>query len=179
MVRRGQMSLEFMVIFSLLLIMLFYSVNNLAFTQGTIAQTQLTVEVALEAKQVATTIAGTISQVYAQGPGSKATSYVSLRYLSNTYYLERAFSSSQVQIAYINGSVRVTIGDTPITNGPDKNTFSAPTLYNTTFDTAISFSDGVPVKTLKVVVEWNPDKGESWTFDDAKGVLMININPGG
>ncbi|NPA48190.1 MAG: hypothetical protein GXO14_06065 [Thermococci archaeon] len=101
--RRAQISLEFMLIIALGMILLLYSVNSVTFKSGTSGQTTLQINVGLEEKSLASAISSTISQVYAQGPGAKATTYVHLIYLRNAKYLERALgtaSTPEVLITY-------------------------------------------------------------------------------
>lgn len=181
--RRGQLSLEFLLIAGVMLIMLAYSVNTVTFNENYPSSETLRIQVALEAKNVANQVAGAISQVYAQGPGSKATVYVKTSLLDDPEMLGDAFGSSKVGIYHIGNSVYVTIGDTPVFTGDNKNTFSAVTLYNRTSGGTIgvSFPEGIP-GTLKVVVEWNPDPDvlEGWKFEGGLvPVLRINIKPGG
>ncbi|WP_245250311.1 hypothetical protein [Thermococcus stetteri] len=180
MAHRGQLSLEFMLIAGVMLIMLAYSVNTVTFSSDYPSSETLKVQVALEAKNVANQIAGVISQVYSQGPGSKAAIYVKTSILDDPDMLQDAFGSSKVSIYQVGNVVRVTIGDTPILVGDNKNTFSAVTLYNRTSAgiVGLSFPQGLP-GTLKVVVEWNPDQPESWEFNNTTRVLRINIKPGG
>ncbi|NJF25537.1 class III signal peptide-containing protein [Thermococcus sp. Bubb.Bath] len=175
--RRGQVSLEFMFIFSIIAILLVYSINNTTFKQGSASVDTMTVQVALEGKHVINTISGTISQVYSQGPGSKATTYVSVSYLSDKDMLLKTFNSSNITITQVGTNVSITIGDKAITTGDKKNTFTTTTIYNTPHKDSISIS-AFP-RILKIVVQWNPDLNESWSFDPTNGELDININPGG
>jgi uncharacterized protein (UPF0333 family) len=175
--RRGQVSLEFMFIFAIIAILLVYSINNTTFKQGSASVDTMAVQVALEGKHVVNAISGTISQVYSQGPGSKATSYVSVSYLSDRDMLLKTFNSSNITIIHTGSNVSITIGNKAITTGDKKNTFTTTTLYNTPHNNSISIPK-FP-RTLKIVVQWNPDMNESWSFDSTKGELDININPGG
>ncbi|WP_297498271.1 class III signal peptide-containing protein, partial [Thermococcus sp.] len=52
--KRGQISLEFLLVFGVLMVMLLYSVRSVTFTGGT-SQQVLTIQTALEEKSVANT----------------------------------------------------------------------------------------------------------------------------
>ncbi|NJE85583.1 class III signal peptide-containing protein [Thermococcus sp. CX2] len=206
--RRGQISLEFMLIFGIMLILLLYSVNNITFREGSTSIETLRIQVSLEEKNLANAISNTISQVYAQGPGAKSTTYVKLTYLRDAGMLEKALNleSPKIFITYGNYSsdgngtyVTVTgTGFTPVLTGGNKNVFWSRSMYQavpygnssvwspsgsitvgtiTLYGLEIDPTNLPP--TLKIVVEWNPEQPESWTFDSAKGELRININPGG
>jgi uncharacterized protein (UPF0333 family) len=141
--KRGQISLEFLFIFGILTILLLYSVRNTTFSEGSSSVENLKIQVALEEKGLADAVSNTISQVYAQGPGSKATNYIRLVYLKNPGYLEKAWdvkdpkifitygqlpggpSGNGTYITIINGT-----GTTRVTlNGGDKNAFWSRSLY--------------------------------------------------
>lgn len=202
---RGQISLEFMFIFAIMVIMLAYSIDNISFSNNSASQQTLIVQISLEERNFANVISNTISQVYAQGPGAKATGYVSLVYLKDSKMLKKAFGMNNpyIFITY-DGGVNITVinSTTPSLNfeGPNKNIFWAPSLYpgvlyndsavwNATFRSSITVN-GTTVyglrfmpenlsSTVKVVVEWNPSISELWSFDSSTGELRININPGG
>ena len=208
--RRGQVTLEFLFIFSLLTILLLYSINATTFRQGSPSVENLRMQVAVEEKGLASAISNTISQVYAQGPGSKATSYVSLVYLRNEDYLKKAWGVSDPKIFITygpyasdgNGTYVVVVNGSGTTNiflqGDNKNTFWSRSMYpavllydklvwspresikvgsTTVYGLKIGPED-LP-SSLRIVVEWNPDNPDSWTYDSAKGELRININVGG
>jgi len=214
--RRGQVTLEFLFIFSLLTILLLYSINATTFRQGSPSVENLRMQVAVEEKGLANAISNTISQVYAQGPGSKATSYVSLVYLRNEDYLKKAWgiSDPKIFITYgalsgassANGTYVIVVNGSGITDavlsGGNKNVFLSPSLFQkdlvsnssvwnpdssvTLNITGSSYSyHGLTIdpaalpSSLRIVVEWNPDNPDSWTYDSAKGELRININVGG
>lgn len=206
--KRGQVSLEFMLIFGIMLILLLYSVNNVTFREGSTSTETLRIQVSLEEKNLANAISNTISQVYAQGPGAKSTTYVRLTYLRDAGLLEKALNleSPRIFITYGNYSndgngtyVTVTgTGFNIVLSGGDKNIFWSRAMYQAVlYDNSSIWSpigditigadtiygleidpNDLPV-TLKIVVEWNPDNPNSWTFDSTKGELRININPGG
>lgn len=200
---KAQISLEFALIFGIMLILLAYSINNITFTQNSQAAGALRVQISLEAKNLANSISNTISQVYAQGPGSKATTYVTLRYLNDANYLEKAFNlsgSPQLFITYLNGAyVGIVDSANSIleTSGVSKNAFWAQSLYkadltlNGTFVPSGSVIcngttlNGVLINNLDqmpsnivIVVEWIPGNGNTWTFNLTNGELRINIDPG-
>jgi len=89
-VKRGQVSLEFMMVFAIMLILLLYSVQNVTFSKGTPSTENLRIQVSLEEKNLANAISTTISQVYAQGPGAKSTAYVKLTFLRDPKMLSKA-----------------------------------------------------------------------------------------
>ncbi|MFA4668958.1 class III signal peptide-containing protein [Pyrococcus kukulkanii] len=191
--RRGQISLELMFLLMIFMLILVYSINNVSFSKGPSVEV-LKAQIALESKSLANAISNTISQVYAQGPGSKATTYVKLTYLKDSGYLRKAFSGDSIFITYINGTcVGVPTGNELYSSGDNKNFFCTRSLYlrdlsNTpTFPSTLNLDgksvNGMVIKaenlhgTLKVVVEWIPGDGNTWQYDD--GVLRINIDPGG
>jgi uncharacterized protein (UPF0333 family) len=214
--RRGQISLEFMFVFAVILILLTYSVNNVTFKNGATSAETLQVQISLEEKNLANVVSNTITQVYSQGPGSKATSYVRLVYLRDPTYLQKALKVSNPQLFVTygtlgsqgNGTYVMVINGSGTTNveltGGNKNAFWSRGLYNsntlinssawtsdsgttatiiingtsTTVYGLVLPTQGLPGE-LKVVVEWNPDKPESWLFNGTAGEIRVNINPGG
>ncbi|MBO8175121.1 MAG: class III signal peptide-containing protein [Thermococcus sp.] len=202
--KKAQISLEFMLIFGVMLILLAYSINNVTFTQNSQAVETLKIQVSLEAKSLANSISNTISQVYAQGPGSKATVYVTLKYLNDDEYLVKPFNLSgnpQIFITYLNGTyvgIIDTTNNTLVTSGTGKNTFWSQSLYRTNLMGSTGFTpsgtatyNGSTVNGLLitdpsqlptnivVVVEWIPGNGDTWTLNITTGELRINIDPGG
>ncbi len=211
--RRAQISLEFMIIIALGMILLLYSANNVTFKSGTSGQATLQMSVGLEEKSLANAISNTIDQVYAQGPGAKATSYVHLLYLTSKKYLQRALATSSNPVVLItygqysrkgNGTmVCVGIpGKTLIINQTNRTVFWSYSLYqkslyknesiwNPEGSLTLRYTNTTPTFTvygveiapsdlprdLKIVVTWNPDEKNSWSYSD--GTLSININPGG
>ncbi len=203
--KRAQISLEFLLIFAIMILMLAYSVDNISFSNNSASQQALIVQISLEEKNLANAISNTISQVYAQGPGSKATGYATLVYLKDPKMLKKAFglTSPYIFITY-DGGVNITVinSTTPSLNfeGPNKNIFWSPSLYpealynnsavwNSTFRSSITINGTVVyglklqptnlTSTIRVIVEWNPSASELWSFDASKGELRINVNPGG
>ena len=209
---RGQISLEFLLIFGVLMIMLVYSVRVATFAKDSPSVDVLRVQVALEEKSLADVISGTINQVYAQGPGSKATGYAKLFYLRNPDYLEKAWGVKEPRVLVTYGSLGVENGTcvavvngtgttTLIPRGGDKNVLCSPSLYSRNllengtvwngtgvivtvngtgrkiYGLVIAPSNIPPV--VKITVEWNPDEGEAWEFNETAGEIRININPGG
>ncbi|WP_084593930.1 class III signal peptide-containing protein [Palaeococcus ferrophilus] len=201
--RKGQVSLEFMFVFAIFLVLLVYSVNNVTFTQNSASVDTLRVQVSIEAKHMANAISNTISQVYAQGPGSKATTYLHLRYLNDQSTLQKAYgtnSSMVVFLSYLNGTyVDIINPSNPTlnlneTNTTRRNVFWSEALYkkdittnSTVFPDSItvngttlyglSLSPGSLPSMITIVVEWNPSAPENWTFQNA--TIRINIKPGG
>ncbi|NJE42863.1 class III signal peptide-containing protein [Thermococcus sp. GR6] len=205
--KRGQVSLEFMLIFGIMLILLLYSVNNVTFREGSTSTETLRIQVSLEEKNLANAISNTISQVYAQGPGAKSTTYVKLTYLKDPGMLEKGLNveNPKIFITYGNYSndgngtyVTVTgTGFNLVLSGGDKNIFWSRAMYQAVlYDNSSIWSPignitigadtiyGLEIDprdlpaTLKIVVEWNPDNPNSWTFDSTKGELRINIKAG-
>lgn len=139
--KKGQVSLEFLFVFAILLILLAYSVRNTTFQLGSQSVETLKVQVALEEKELANSISGAISQAYSQGPGSKTTVYVKLVYLRKGYYLEKAWNVNDplIFITYGshfldgNGTYVTVLNGTGTTNlvltGGEKNTFWTRSLY--------------------------------------------------
>ena len=178
--RRGQISLEFMLVFGIMLVLMMYSINNVTFRNGSTATETLGIQILLEEKNLANTIAGTIAQVYSQGPGAKATTYASVTYLAEPEYLEKAFNSTKVNVGISNDEVRVWVGSQMITQGAAKNTVTTSAPY-TPSNAVLSFPQGLPTKNVKIVVEWNPNRAEGMSSKVSNGYLEvdININPGG
>ncbi|WP_297548942.1 class III signal peptide-containing protein [Thermococcus sp.] len=198
--RRGQISLEFMLVFAIMLIMLLYSVRNVTFSSDSPSNGALAVQIALEEKSTANTIAGLIDQVYAQGPGSKATAYVKFALLRNEGYLKRAFNLSNpvVSIMFLGSShplfppnatnsvVAVAVfnnGSAPLLVGSNRTGVWVPTYfpYNSTVDPGfnVTIAPTLLPSSLKVVVEWNPDLPVGITYNSTSQEVYINIHPGG
>ncbi|WP_456367036.1 class III signal peptide-containing protein [Thermococcus sp.] len=138
--RRGQSSLEFMFVFGIMLILLVYSFNNTTFRQGSPSQGTLSMQIALEEKNLASSISNAIDQAYAQGPGSKSTLRVRLTYLRQPYYLEKGLgvTDPRIFITYgpyndANGTYVTVINGTGVTNavlsGGGKTVFWAESFY--------------------------------------------------
>jgi len=198
--RRGQISLEFMLVFAIMLIMLLYSVKSVGFSSSSPSAGTLAIQIALEEKSVANVIAGAVDQVYAQGPGSKVTVYAHFNLLRNSKYLKSAFNltTPRVQLMFLgtedplfpagaeNSVVVVAVsnaGSAPVISGPNRTGVWVQTyfLYNSTSKTGFSLSfapSDVPT-TMRVVVEWNPSEPVSVTYDGASKTLHINIRQGG
>ncbi|MCD6525346.1 MAG: class III signal peptide-containing protein [Thermococcus sp.] len=211
--KKGQVSIEFLFIFAILLILLAYSVKNTTFQQGSQSIETLRVQIALEEKELANTISGAISQVYSQGPGSKTTAYVKLVYLRKPDYLEKVWGVTDPVIFITYGQplndgngtyVMVLNGNKTtevILTGGNKNAFWTRALYQRDLvrdkdvwdgsSASVDFGTGATTvyglrlnpseipPTIKIVVEWNPDKPDRWKFNSTAGKLLININPGG
>ncbi|AEK73036.1 hypothetical protein GQS_05680 [Thermococcus sp. 4557] len=179
--RRGQVSLEFMLVFGIMLILLIYSVNSITFQQGSTSTETLKMQVLLEEKSLANAIAGTVAQVYSQGPGAKSTTYVKVTYLAEPDYLQKAFGSAKVTIGGNEDSMLVWVGDSSVTSGANKNTVSTEVPYSLEDFDDLSFSDGLPSKSIRIVVTWDPSEDEGWSKNVAGDYLeiTININPGG
>ncbi len=79
-----------MMIFAIMLILLLYSVQNMTFKPGGTSTETMRVQISLEEKNLANAISDTITQVYSQGPGAKATAYVKLTYLRDSQMLNKA-----------------------------------------------------------------------------------------
>ncbi|NJE30390.1 class III signal peptide-containing protein [Thermococcus sp. 18S1] len=179
--RRGQVSLEFMLVFGIMLILLLYSVNSITFQQGSTSTETLKMQVLLEEKSLANAIAGTIAQVYAQGPGAKSTTYVKVTYLAEPDYLQKAFGSTKVTMGGTQDSVLIWVGDSSVTSGANKNTVSTEVPYSLANFDDLSFSDGLPSKSIRIVVTWDPGEDEGWSTKTSGNYLeiTINIRPGG
>ncbi|NJE03775.1 class III signal peptide-containing protein [Thermococcus sp. MV11] len=182
-VRRGQVSLEFMLVFGIMLVLMLYSVNSVTFKEGSTSTETLKMQVLLEEKSLANAIAGTIAQVYAQGPGAKSTTYAKVTYLAEPDYLQKAFGSAKVSVGSSGNLVFVGVGDNLITedaNGAEKNTVTTEMPY-TSKGKGILFPDGLPSKSIRIIVEWDPSRDEDWSAAVVGSYLeiTININPGG
>ncbi|CAD5243410.1 class III signal peptide-containing protein [Thermococcus camini] len=181
--RRGQVSLEFMLVFGIMLILLLYSVNSITFQQGSTSTETLKMQILLEEKSLANAIAGTIAQVYAQGPGAKSTTYVKVTYLAEPDYLQKASGSAKVSVGASNSFVFVGVGDqlrTADVGNEEKNTVLTEMPY-TSVGKGIVFPDGLPAKSVRIIVEWDPSRDEDWNARVVGSYLeiTININPGG
>jgi len=190
--RRGQLSLEFMFVFTLMLIMLLYSVRTVGFDSPASSGT-LALQIALEEKSVANVIAGAIDQVYAQGPGSKVTVYARFNLLRNPNYISKAFNltSPQVLIMLIgttdplfppgaeNSVVAVAVfGDYgPILTGSNRTGVWVQTIYPYDGSSLVQLEPTEVPSLMKIVVEWNPSEPVSMTYDN--GTLHINVRAGG
>ncbi|NJE54613.1 class III signal peptide-containing protein [Thermococcus sp. 21S9] len=197
--RRGQISLEFMLVFSIMLIMLLYSVKNVGFDSNSPSSGTLAIQMALEEKSVANVIAGAIDQVYAQGPGSKVTVYAHFNLLRNSKYITSAFNvtSPQVQLLFLgtndplfpagaeNSVVAVAVANStvgPVLTGSNRTGVWVQTyfLYNATSPTGfvVALNPADVPGTMKVVVEWNPAKPVLMVYNSTSETLYINIKPG-
>jgi uncharacterized protein (UPF0333 family) len=178
--RRGQVSLEFMLVFGVMLVLMLYSVNSITFQHGSTSTDTLSMQVLLEEKNLANAIAGTIAQVYAQGPGAKSTTYVKVTYLAEPDYLQKTFGTTTVKIGSVSNSIVVGTGDKLYLGGENKNAVSTEIPYQMK-SKMLSFPNGLLLKSVRIVVEWNPDKEEDWDANVVNGYLeiRININPGG
>ncbi|AEC52829.1 hypothetical protein PNA2_1915 [Pyrococcus sp. NA2] len=197
--RKGQVSVEFLFIITIFMIMLLYSINNVTFNRGPSVDL-LATQINIEEKALANAISNTISQVYAQGPGAKATTYISLTYLRDETYIKRAFKFENpiIIIFYRNGTYVALIDEdnaTLKTRGSNKNTFWSYSLYArdlltnyTVFrnNNLLVNLDGVSMqiaclrlrpseipKRLKIVVEWNPDLEDSWIYSSGELKIVI------
>jgi len=206
--KRGQVSLEFMLIFGMMLILLLYSVNNITFRQGSTSTETLRVQISLEEKNLANAISNTISQVYSQGPGAKSTTFVKITYLRDPGMLQNGLNVQDPKIFITYGNygsdgngTYVTVTGTNVTavlSGGDKNVFWSRSMYqavlydnssvwnpsgSTTFNSTTVYGLEIDPadlpSTLEIIVEWNPDNPNFWNFDSDNGELHININPGG
>lgn len=200
--KKGQISLEFLFIFILFLVLLTFSIRNITFSSENSAD-MLRIQVSEEAKLFANTVSNAISQVYAQGPGAKTTEYFTFRYLNDNYFLTKAFDmdgTPQILIGYKNGTYVAILDNANQTINVNetetkkKNYFWSRSLYardlsnNTSIyypNNTIANHAGIFVNatdlpfTLKIVVEWNPDRNESWIFNSTAQELRINLNVGG
>ncbi len=139
--RRAQISLEFMLIIAIGMILIIYSVREVTFSNGTSARTTLQMNVYLEEKRLASSISNTISQVYSQGPGSKATAYVHLTYINSLKTLKAGLGIPNPVVFITYGSyvgrgngTFVTVASatqsTPLfLNGTNKSVFWSLSLY--------------------------------------------------
>jgi len=197
--RRGQISLEFLFVFAILMVMLLYSARYVSFSSSTSAQT-LALQTVIEEKSVANVIGGAIDQVYAQGPGSKVTVYARFSLLRNPSYLKNAFNLTN-PVVYImligensslfppdasNSVVAVGVannGSNPVIEGADRTGVWVQTFlkYNSTTRPQIVVplnpSNIPPV--IKVVVQWDPTKPLSMTYNSTSSTLEINLRVNG
>ena len=200
--KKGQISLEFLFIFVLFMALLTFSIRNITFSSEQ-SSDMLRIQVSEEAKLFANTISNGISQVYAQGPGAKTTEYFTFRYLNDEYFLIKAFGmdgTPQILMGYENGTYVAVLDSANLsinlneTDTEKKNYFWSQSLYakDLSGNSSIYSPSGVIdnyagiyinardlPSTLKIVVEWNPDRNETWVFNSTSGELRININPGG
>jgi uncharacterized protein (UPF0333 family) len=208
--KRGQISLEFMLVFGIMMVLLLYSVKNITFSPGSASTDELRIQISLEEKNLANVISNTITQVYSQGPGAKATAYVRLTHLRDPELLNKGL---QLQNPFIfitygdysdkgNGTYVAVIGDNfvPVFEGGNKNAFwsrsnypavlyrnSSTYLWSSVGSITLNGKRAYGLKispedlpsSLKIVVEWNPDRDNRWLFNQTAGELRININPGG
>ena len=204
---RGQISLEFMLVFGLMMFLLIYSINNATFSGNSASVQILRTQIGVEEKTLANAISNAISQVYAQGPGSKATVYVSLVYLRNSEMLRKGLGveTPMVFITFGNYStlgngtyVAVAAnGSEVVLTGGDKTAFWSRSLYSKNlysrdsiwnplatvkFGSMVVYGIGISPDSippsLRIVAEWNPDLPNGWSFDPVAGEIRININPG-
>ncbi len=197
-----------MMVFAIMLILLLYSVQNVTFKEGSASAESMALQINLEEKNLANAISNAISQVYAQGPGAKTTTYVKLTYLRDSKMISRALGIADpvVFITYGNYSdvgngTYVTIigtGFTASLTGKNKNVFWSQSMYSSILytnssvwsnSTSVTFGsttvNGLQISpaqlppNLQVVVTWDPAKPDEWTFNSTKGALYININLGG
>ena len=201
--KKGQISLEFIFIFVLFMILLTFSIRNITFSSEH-SSDMLRIQVSEEAKLFANTVSNAISQVYAQGPGAKTTEYFTFRYLNDNYFLTRAFDmdgTPQILIGYKNGTYVAILDNANQTINVNetetkkKNYFWSQSLYarDLSDNSSIYYPNNVVIdsyagivvnaadlpSTLTIVVEWNPDRNESWIFNSTAQELRINLNVGG
>ncbi|WP_297509193.1 class III signal peptide-containing protein [Thermococcus sp.] len=193
--KRGQISLEFLLVFGILLIMLLYSARSMTFN-NTSSREALLMQVAVEEKSTANIIASAIDQVYAQGPGSKVTVYAHFTLLRNGDYLKKAFNLTSPVINIIlagendplfpagasNSIVAVAVsnqGNEPIISGSNRTGVWVQTFlkYNATSHTRfeVNFTPSTLPPVMKVVVEWNPAQPISLVYNSTSSTLHINI----
>jgi len=139
--RRAQISLEFLFIFGVFMIMLVYSLQVVTFAKNSPSVDALRIQVALEEKGLANALSSAVSQVYAQGPGSKTTCYVKVFYLRSPGYLEKAWGVKEPRVLVTYGSLGNGYGtyvavlngtgdNVLILGGGDKNVLWSPALYH-------------------------------------------------
>ncbi|CAB49726.1 class III signal peptide-containing protein [Pyrococcus abyssi] len=196
--RRGQISIEFLFLITIFMILLMYSINNTTFTSGPSVDL-LATQINIEEKALANAISNTISQVYAQGPGAKATSYVTLAHINNENDIKKAFKLSDplIIIFYSNGTYVAIVDSSNLTirtYGASKNAFWSYSLYAkdlltnyTVFGNRKTVNlDGNNIeiacleirpsdlpKEVKIVVEWNPDLKSSWSYSNGEIRVII------
>ena len=193
--RRGQISLEFLFVFTILMIMLLYSARYVTFKNSTSSQA-LAIQTVIEEKSVANVIGGAIDQVYAQGPGSKVTVYARFSLLRNSEYLKKAFNltSPVVYIMLIgensplfppgamNSVIAVGVannGGTPVLEGADRTGVWVQTFlrYNSTTipEIVVPLSPSTLPPEVKVVVQWDPNRPVAMFYNSTSSTLEINI----
>ena len=182
--RRGQITLEFLFIFGLLTILMLYSVRNTSFTEGYPSVENLKIQVALEEKSLANAISNTISQVYAQGPGSKATTYVKLTYLRNRAYLQKA-SGLNDPVVFITygpsdngngtyvGLIEKDANTVLYAQGENKNVVWSGGLFNRDLSTETACTSGGTV-----VMVWNPSAKVTIDVGVPRVFNGMSIDPG-
>lgn len=204
-IKKGQVSLEFLLVFGVMLVLLLYSVRNVTFNESSPSTETLRIQVSLEEKNLANAISTTISQVYSQGPGAKATSYVKLTYLRDSQMITKALKvvDPKIFITYGNytdegNGTYVTVtgtGAVPVLEGGNKNVFWSRAMYQ-----AVLYSNqsvwsprgsitlgsttayGIEVSpeelppTLKIVVEWNPGSPERESWNFDPDKGELRIN---
>ena len=193
--RRGQISLEFLFVFTILMIMLLYSAKYVTFKSSTSSQA-LAIQTVIEEKSVANVIGGAIDQVYAQGPGSKVTVYARFSLLRNSEYLKNAFNLTSPVVYVmligensnlfppkaINSIVAVGVannGSTPVIDGPNKTGTWVQTFfrYNSTTmpEIVVPLSPSTLPPVVKVIVQWDPNKPVTMVYNSTSSTLEINI----
>ena len=193
--RRGQISLEFLFVFTILMIMLLYSAKYVTFRSSASSQT-LAVQTVIEEKSIANVIGGAIDQVYAQGPGSKVTVYAHFSLLRNSEYLKNAFNltspvvyimligekSSLFPSEAMNSVVAVGVannGSIPVLGGADRTGVWVQTFlkYNstTTPEIIVPLNPANIPPVVKVVVQWDPNEPVTMVYNSTSSTLEINI----
>jgi len=197
--RRGQISLEFMLVFAILMVMLLYSVRYVTFSSDTSSQA-LALQVAVEEKSVANVIGGAIDQVYAQGPGSRVTVYARFSLLRSGKHLRNAFGigdpivyimligneSSMFPDGAVNSVVAVGVaerGSYPVIEGDSRTGVWVPTFlrYNSTTRPELAVPldpENIP-PVIRVVVQWDPEEPVGIEYNETSSTLTINIRVGG
>ncbi len=177
-VKKGQISLEFMMVFAIMLILLLYSVRNVTFSNGSPSTENLRISVSLEEKNLANAISNTISQVYSQGPGAKATAYVKLTFLRDPQMLSKALEVSDPVIFITYGYNPDYIFDNDKTgNGTYVTVLPRNSDYSTSFyggDKEVFWSYSLYPKTLCNLSE---TKGGISTWDPLGERMIRGLNP--